>query len=100
MTTAEPLSKTSAEHASVRAERDRILRAYEQLKGQLDLLRRRLFLAKAERVATHQLEIEFAETQAKLGQLAKEIDSEAANEDGAASDDSGAGPPSATGGDP
>jgi hypothetical protein len=98
-TTAATLSKTSAELASVRAERDRLLRAYEQLKGQLELLRRRIFLAKAERVDTHQLEIEFAETQAKLDRLAKAIDTEAAIEDGTASDASGADAPSGTGGD-
>jgi transposase len=67
------LSKTSAALVTVTAERDSLRRAYEQLKGQLELLRRRIFLAKAERIDTQQLEIEFAETKAKLDRLAKEL---------------------------
>ncbi len=49
--------------AEVTAERDKLRRAYEQLKEQLELLRRRIFQAKAERVDVTQLEMEFAETQ-------------------------------------
>jgi transposase len=71
--TTETLSKTSAALATVTAERDKLRRAYEQLKAQLELLRRRIFLAKAERVDTRQLEIEFAETHAKLVKLATEL---------------------------
>jgi transposase len=71
--TTENLSKTSAALASVTAERDKLRRAYEQLKAQLELVRRRIFLAKAERIDTRQLEIEFAETQAKLVKLATEL---------------------------
>ena len=55
------------------AERDKLRRAYEQLKEQLELLRRRIFLAKAERIDVAQLEIEFAETKAKLVRLATEL---------------------------
>ena len=72
-TTTETLSKTSAALASVTAERDKLRHAYDQLKGQLELLRRRIFLAKAERIDTQQLEIEFAATKAKLDKLAKEL---------------------------
>ena len=72
-TTTETLSKTSAALVTVTAERDKLRHAYEQLKGQLELLRRRIFLAKAERIDTEQLEIEFAETKAKLDLLAKEL---------------------------
>ena len=72
-TTTETLSKTSAALQTVTAERDKLRHAYEQLKGQLELLRRRIFLAKAERIDTRQLEIEFAETKAKLDLLAKEL---------------------------
>ena len=82
--TTETLSKTSAELkttsaalATVTAERDKLRHAYEQLKGQLELLRRRIFLAKAERIDTRQLEIEFAETKAKLDKLTKELDAAA-----------------------
>ena len=71
--TTKRLSTTSAELATVTAERDKLRRAYEQLKGQLELLRRRIFLAKAERIDTRQLELEFAETQAKLVKLATEL---------------------------
>ena len=67
------LSKTSAALVTVTAERDKLRHAYAQLKGQLELLRRRIFLAKAERIDTQQLEIEFAETKAKLDLLAKEL---------------------------
>ncbi|HLK36557.1 MAG TPA: IS66 family transposase [Polyangiaceae bacterium] len=59
--------------AQVTAERDKLRRAYEQLKAQLELLRRRIFFAKAERVDARQLEIEFAETHAKLVKLATEL---------------------------
>jgi len=73
-TTVAALSKTSAALVTVTAERDKLRHAYEQLKGQLELLRRRIFLAKAERIDTQQLEIEFAETKARLDKLAKELD--------------------------
>jgi len=58
----------------VTAERDKLRRAYEQVKEQLELLRRRLFVAKAERVDTAHLQMEFAETQAKLDALATQLD--------------------------
>jgi transposase len=67
------LTSTTATLAAVTAERDKLRRAYEQLKTQLELLRRRIFLAKAERIDTRQLELEFAETQAKLVKLATEL---------------------------
>lgn len=75
-TTATTLSKTTAELTTVRAERDKLRRAYEQLKAHLELLRRRIFVAKAERIDTAQLEIEFAETTAKLAKLAKDLGEE------------------------
>lgn len=56
------------------AERDKLRHAYEQLKEQLELLRRRLFVAKAERVDTTQLQMEFSATQAKLGALATQLE--------------------------
>jgi transposase len=71
--TTETLSKTTAALATVTGERNKLRRAYEQLKAQLELLRRRIFLAKAERIDTRQLELEFAETQAKLVKLATEL---------------------------
>ncbi|HTB77163.1 MAG TPA: IS66 family transposase [Polyangiaceae bacterium] len=56
------------------AERDKLRRAYEQVKEQLELLRRRLYVAKAERVDTTQLQLEFAETQARLHALATQLE--------------------------
>lgn len=78
------LSSMTTELKTVRAERDKLLRAYEQIKGHLELLRRRIFVAKAERIDTSQLEMEFAETSAKLKKLAKELgeDTSAASDDG------------------
>jgi hypothetical protein len=54
----------------VEAERDRLREAYEALKIQVELAHRRLVIAKAERVDTAQLELEFAATLAELDKLA------------------------------
>jgi transposase len=88
--TTDRLSTTQATLASVTAERDKLRRAYEHLKAQLELLRRRIFLAKAERIDTQQLEIEFAETHAKLVRLATELGQDTTGlgvEDGGAAGD-------------
>jgi transposase len=88
--------------AQVTAERDKLRRAYEQLKEQLELLRRRIFMAKAERIDVTQLRLEFAETQAKLDALAKQIETPATTSDtdalattasGGASDSAASPPP-------
>lgn len=99
LTTAATLSSTTAELASVRAERDKLRRAYELLKGQLELLRRRIFVAKAERIDTSQLELEFAETKAKLAKMAAELGEVAKAGDTDATGD-GAPPPPADSGRP
>ena len=39
------------------------------MNGHLDLLRRRIFLAQAERIDTEQFELEFTEMKAKLDKL-------------------------------
>ena len=52
--------------AELTRERDRLREAHERTRLELELLKRRLFVAKAERVDTAQLELEFA---AKLRQL-------------------------------
>lgn len=76
------LRATTVKLASITAERDRLRHAYDLALGQLELLRRRIFQAKAERVDTQQLEIEFAETKAKLVKLTQEFQgSEAQAED-------------------
>jgi transposase len=49
---------------------DLLLGAYQALEQQLELIRRRLYVAKAERIDTTQLELEFASTLAALDKLA------------------------------
>jgi len=71
------LASTQTTLAQVTAERDKLRRAYEQLQEQLELLRRRIYVAKAERIDATQLEMEFAQTQAKLDALARQLDDDA-----------------------
>jgi len=52
--------------ATLTQERDRLRASHERLRLELEMLKRRIFVAKAERVDTAQLELEFA---AKLRQL-------------------------------
>jgi transposase len=68
------IDELEARLEKVTAERDKLRHAYEQLKGHLELIRRRIFVAQAERIDTQQLELEFAETQAKLVAMAKVLD--------------------------
>jgi hypothetical protein len=71
------------------AERDRLRDAYEALKIEVELAHRRLVIAKAERVDTTQLELEFAATLAELDRLAGLVEPETAatgGEGGAAGD--------------
>jgi transposase len=84
------LAELEAKLATVTTERDTLRRAYERLLEQHAILKRRIFVAKAERVDAHQLEIEFAETKAALDKLAKELGEPlppAESADGAAADD-------------
>ncbi len=55
------------------AERDRLRKSYELVKEHYYLLKHRLTVAKAERVDTAQLELEFAETKAQLDKLVEEL---------------------------
>lgn len=55
--------------ATLTAERDLLRTSHERLRLELELLRRRIFVAKAERVDTAQLELEFAAKLAALDQL-------------------------------
>ena len=64
--------------AGLAGERDNLRRAYRQLMEQFELLRRRIFIAKAERVDASQLELEFEKTKQKLDALARKLDEEAA----------------------
>ncbi|MGH8309543.1 MAG: IS66 family transposase, partial [Steroidobacteraceae bacterium] len=56
--------------AQLERKHDLLLGAYQALEQQLELIRRRLFIAKAERIDTTQLELEFAATLAALDALA------------------------------
>ena len=84
--TTDQLAAATSKIASITNERDNLRRAYRQLMEQFDLLRRRIFIAKAERVDATQLELEFEKTKKKLNALAQQLGSEATN--AAASDDS------------
>lgn len=55
---------------TVEAERDRLREAYDALKIQVELAHRRLVIAKAERIDTTQLELDFAAALAALDKLA------------------------------
>lgn len=68
------LAATSHQLAGVVSERDNLRRAYRQLMEQFELLRRRIFIAKAERLDATQLELEFEKTKQKLDALAKKLD--------------------------
>jgi transposase len=81
--------------AKVTDERDKLRRAYEQLKEHLELLRRRIFFAKAERVDAAQLEIEFALTQAKLDTLVQQLSGQASLPSATDSASGSEGPPPA-----
>jgi transposase len=72
------IAALEAKLAAVTSERDKLRRAYEQLKEEFELVRRRLYVAKAERVDTRQLEIEFAEKKAALAVLAASLDDQSA----------------------
>jgi len=117
-TTTEDVSATSARvlvlEAALTAERelriewerkhDRLLGAYQALEQQLELIRRRLYVAKAERIDTTQLELEFAEKLAALdalaGQIPPAISGEGAGPGPAGSEGAGPGPAGSEGASP
>lgn len=59
-------------------ERDQLRESHRRLQLELALLKRRIFVAKAERVNTAQLELEFAAKRAELDQLTKALQGDAA----------------------
>ncbi|HTE56280.1 MAG TPA: transposase, partial [Kofleriaceae bacterium] len=63
----------AAERTALEAERDRLREAYQQVKLELELLKRRLFVAKAERIDTAQLELELGHKLAALDDLARRL---------------------------
>ena len=78
------LAQERARVAELVRERDLLRASHEQLRLELELLRRRIFIAKAERIDTTQLEFEFAATLAALDRLAGITDPSGAvaNEEG------------------
>jgi transposase len=69
-------AELAAEHAraeKLAADHARLLAAYHQLQMEMQLLRRSIFVASAERVDTSQLELEFASKQAQLDGLAEQL---------------------------
>ena len=55
------------------ADHERLLAAYRQLQLELNLLRKSIFVASAERIDTKQLELEFAAKEAELAKLAEKL---------------------------
>lgn len=56
--------------ANLEQERDRLRASHERLRQELELFKRRLFIAKAERVDTRQLQLEYAQKLQELEKLA------------------------------
>ncbi len=82
------MAELEAELSKVRSERDVLRAAYDALKQEVELLRRRIFIATAERVDTHQLKLEFSEKLALLNKMAGTLDAPSFESDtGAASDE-------------
>src|ERR1044071_9367320 len=74
------LEAERARRTDAEAERDRLREAYEALTREVELARRRLIVAKAERIDTTQLELEFAAKLAALDELAGKVDDDEAGE--------------------
>lgn len=74
-----------AQLAQVTAERDQLRASHERLRLELELLKRRIFVAQAERVDTKQLELEFAAKLATLTKLDQQLAAQLAAEEMAAS---------------
>jgi transposase len=68
------LAAANGQVAELTRERDTLRASYERLRLDLELLQRRIVVAKAERVDTAQLELEFAEKLAALDSLSAALD--------------------------
>jgi len=75
------LDAERARRADIEAERDRLKEAYDALVREVELARRRLFVAKAERIDTTQLELEFAAKLAALDAFAGRVDDDDDDDD-------------------
>lgn len=78
------LNAERAKVAELTRERDLLRASHERLRLELDLLKRRIFMAKAERVDTRQLEMEFAHVLDQLNKLAGTTPEAIRSEDGGA----------------
>lgn len=76
------VSKRDATIAELKDEYARLWRSYEQLKEELALIKRRMFIATAERVDTTQLQLEFEELVKKLNALSGEQNDGSEQDDG------------------
>jgi transposase len=70
------VAELEAQLAAVTRERDHLRASHARLREELELLKRRIFVAKAERVDTAQLEMEFAEKLRQLDALAGTLNDE------------------------
>lgn len=68
------VAELEAELVSARRERDVLRRAYDAAKHELNLLRRRIFVATAERIDTVQLKLEFSAKLAVLNAMADTLE--------------------------
>ena len=68
------LAETRNELVIAKSERDKLREAYQAVQLELALLKKRLFIAKAERVDVEQLELEFAKKLAELDALSKRLE--------------------------
>lgn len=74
----EELAAERQRNSQLRAEIEKLRGAYGQLREEVELLRRRIFVAKAERIDTRQLELEFAQKLADLAILRGRLPADAA----------------------
>lgn len=70
----EKLLALQERHAFATDELERLRKSYALLQQECELLRRKIFHAKAERIDSQQLELELAETKAKLDDVRKKIE--------------------------
>lgn len=68
------LARASATIERLTSERDSLRRAHAAIKQELELLKRRIFVATAERIDTRQLKLEFSAKLAELNRLAETLD--------------------------
>lgn len=68
------LEVVNSDLVTARGERDKLREAWQAVKFELELMKKRLFVAKAERVDVAQLELEFAKKLAELDALSKRLE--------------------------